>query len=115
MHRAALSRIEDPKQACRPFAEDRAGTVLGEGAGALLLETRDSALERGANIRGEILGYGESSDATHLTSPNPEGQAKAMRMALKEAGVAEIFGHGGSCIFFYVIVSLHQCGFCCEG
>ena len=83
----ALSRIEDPKQACRPFAADRAGTVLGEGAGALLLESRDSALDRGANIRGEILGYGESSDATHLTSPNPAGQAKAMRMALKEAGV----------------------------
>lgn len=83
----ALSRIEDPKQACRPFAEDRAGTVLGEGAGALVLEARDLALERGANIRGEILGYGESSDATHLTSPNAEGQAKAMRMALNEAGV----------------------------
>lgn len=83
----ALSRIEDPKQACRPFAEDRAGTVLGEGAGALVLESRDSALARGANIRGEILGYGESSDATHITSPNPEGQAKAMRMALNEAGI----------------------------
>ena len=81
----ALSRIEDPKQACRPFAEDRAGTVLGEGAGALLLEARDQALQRGVHIRGEILGYGESSDATHITSPNVEGQAKAMQMALREA------------------------------
>lgn len=83
----ALSRIEDPKQACRPFAQDRAGTVLGEGAGALVLESREQAEKRGAGIRGEILGYGESSDATHLTSPSMAGQVKAMRMALKEAAV----------------------------
>jgi 3-oxoacyl-[acyl-carrier-protein] synthase II len=83
----ALSQIEDPQKACRPFAADRAGTILGEGAGALILETYESAIERGAKIRGEILGYGESSDALHMTSPNPEGQAKAMQRALEEAGV----------------------------
>tara|TARA_Y100000588_G_scaffold325638_1_gene359536 strand:- start:2651 stop:3922 length:1272 start_codon:yes stop_codon:yes gene_type:complete len=83
----ALSKIEDPTQACRPFAIDRAGTVLGEGAGALVLESFEKATSRGIPIRGEILGYGESSDASHITSPSDIGQAKAMRMALDEAGV----------------------------
>lgn len=83
----ALSTIEDPSRACRPFAADRAGTVLGEGAGALILENLESAQERGAAIRGEILGYGESSDALHITAPNPDGQVKAMKRALEEAGV----------------------------
>jgi 3-oxoacyl-(acyl-carrier-protein) synthase len=83
----ALSRIEDPVKACRPFAADRQGTALGEGAGTLILEARDVAEARGARIRGEILGYGESSDATHLTRPSADGQAKAMRAALAEAGV----------------------------
>ncbi len=82
-----LSKIEDPIKACRPFAADREGTILGEGAGTLILETLESAQARGAPIRGEILGYGESSDATHLTNPSSEGQAKAMRMALSEAGI----------------------------
>ena len=77
----ALSTIEDPERACRPFAEDRLGTILGEGAGALVLESYESAIERGATIRGEILGYGESSDAVHITKPNPDGQAKAMKRA----------------------------------
>jgi 3-oxoacyl-[acyl-carrier-protein] synthase II len=84
----ALSRIEDPLKACRPFAADREGTALGEGAGTLILEARDVAKARGARIRGEILGYGESSDATHLTRPSADGQAKAMRAALAEAGLA---------------------------
>ena len=83
----ALSRIEDPLQACRPFAEDRQGTVLGEGAGAIVLEAFDQAVERRATIRAEILGYGESSDATHITKPSSEGQAKAMNQALVDAGV----------------------------
>ena len=94
-----LSRIEDPAKACRPFAEDRRGTVLGEGAGALVLETLEGALARGAGIRGEILGYGESSDASHITRPSVEGQAKAIRMALDDAGlqpeeIALINAHG---------------------
>ncbi|MCZ6672601.1 MAG: beta-ketoacyl-[acyl-carrier-protein] synthase family protein [Verrucomicrobia bacterium] len=83
----ALSKIPDPLKACRPFAEDRDGTVLGEGAGAFVLESHERAVDRDASIRGEILGYGESSDATHLTSPSVEGQAKAMRLALNEANV----------------------------
>ena len=83
----ALSSNPEPKLACRPFAADRDGTVLGEGAGALLIESRDAALERGAQVRGEILGYGESSDAEHLTRPSVEGQVRAMRAALADAGV----------------------------
>ena len=86
----ALSKIEDPLQACRPFAEDRAGTVLGEGAGALVLESYEQAETRGVKIRGEILGYGESSDATHITSPDAGGQVKAMEMALTDAAVSPV-------------------------
>ena len=94
-----LSPIEDPAKACRPFARDRRGTVLGEGAGAIVLETLDGASARGARIRGEILGYGESSDASHITRPSVEGQAKAIRMALDDAGlqpreIALINAHG---------------------
>jgi 3-oxoacyl-[acyl-carrier-protein] synthase II len=83
----ALSKIEDPLKACRPFAEDRDGTVLGEGAGVLIFESHEKALARGATILGEILGYGESSDAKHITSPDADGQVKAMRMALNDAGI----------------------------
>jgi 3-oxoacyl-[acyl-carrier-protein] synthase II len=82
-----LSTNPEPTLACRPFAADRDGCVLGEGAGALVLESLDGARERGVPIRGEILGYGESSDASHLTSPSAEGQATAMRQALLDAGV----------------------------
>jgi len=80
-----LSKIPEPERACRPFDSDRDGCVLGEGAAALVLESLDSACERGARIRGEILGYGETSDATHITSPSVEGQARAMRQALDDA------------------------------
>ena len=83
----ALSKIEDPLKACRPFGEDREGTVLGEGAGVLILESYEKANARGATILGEILGYGESSDAKHITSPDVDGQVKAMRMALDDAGI----------------------------
>ncbi len=83
-----LSKISEPEHALRPFAADRAGTLIGEGAGALLRESRELAESRGARIRGEIVGYGESSDATHLTSPSVEGQAKAIRAALDAAGAA---------------------------
>lgn len=82
-----LSTIPDPARALRSFAADRAGTLLGEGAGALLLESRDSALRRGVRIRGEIVGYGESSDATHITAPSVAGQSKAIRAALANAGI----------------------------
>jgi 3-oxoacyl-[acyl-carrier-protein] synthase II len=83
-----LSKIPEPAAACRPFDSDRKGLVLGEGAGALVLETLSSATRRGARIRGEIAGYGESSDATHITSPSAEGQAKAIRRALDSAGMS---------------------------
>ena len=82
-----LSSIEDADTCCRPFDASRAGCVLGEGAAMLLLESLDSALERGATIYGEIVGYGESSDASHITRPNPDGQVKAMEMALESAGI----------------------------
>lgn len=83
-----LSTNPEPRRACRPFDVDRDGTVLGEGAGALVLETLERARARGVRIRGEVVGYGETSDATHLTNPSVEGQARAMRTALGEAGVA---------------------------
>jgi 3-oxoacyl-[acyl-carrier-protein] synthase II len=83
-----LSKIPEPERALRPFAADRDGTLIGEGAGALLLESLELAEARGTRIRGEIVGYGESSDATHLTSPSVEGQSKAIRGALDAAGVA---------------------------
>lgn len=82
-----MSQNPEPAKACRPFDKDRDGTVLGEGAAALLLESADSARARGARIRGEICGYGESSDADHITRPNVEGQMKAIRMALESAGL----------------------------
>lgn len=82
-----FSPIADPARALRPFAVDRAGTLLGEGAGALLLESLGSARRRGVRIRGEVAGYGESSDATHITGPSAIGQARALSGALRSAGV----------------------------
>ena len=81
--------IEDkvaPETSCRPFAADRTGLVLGEGAGALVLESLDRAEQRGAKIIAEIVGYGVANDARHLSRPEAEGQARAMRLALGEAG-----------------------------
>ncbi len=87
--RAMSTRNDEPQRASRPFDIGRDGFVMGEGAGVLVLEDRDFALERGAKIYGEILGYGMSADAYHLTNPHPEGRgaASAMRMALKNAGL----------------------------
>lgn len=82
-----FSRIAEPARASRPFAADRAGTVLGEGAGVLVLESLESARSRGATIRAEVLGYGETSDATHITGPSAAGQAAAIRAALRDAQV----------------------------
>ncbi len=94
-----LSVLPEPTTALRPFDRDRAGTLLGEGAGALVLESFESAERRGTRIRGEIKGYGESSDATHLTSPSVAGQAVAIRRALQSADavasdIAYINAHG---------------------
>ena len=82
-----MSRNANPTQACRPFDTNRDGCVLGEGAGALVLESIDHARERGAPVLAEILGFGESSDTTHITRPSPEGQARAIRAALDSAGL----------------------------
>ncbi|HAS83849.1 MAG TPA: beta-ketoacyl-[acyl-carrier-protein] synthase II [Verrucomicrobia bacterium] len=83
-----MSRDPAPIRACRPFDRDRAGCVVGEGAAALVLETLESAQARGATIRAELCGYGESSDARHITAPDAEGQARAIRDALASAGIA---------------------------
>ena len=73
--------------ACRPFASDRAGLVLGEGGAALVLEAWDHALARGARIHGEIVGYGTSCDHSHLVRPSRQGQVRALRAALAQAGL----------------------------
>lgn len=100
----ALSRRnDDPEQACRPFDADRDGFVIGEGGGALILETEEHARARGAHIYAELAGYANTSDAHHVTAPHPEGAGAAacMRRALKRAGlqpsdIGYINAHGTS-------------------
>lgn len=86
--RALSKRNDEPHRASRPFDKGRDGFVIGEGAGVMLLEERESAIRRGAPILAEIVGYGTTSDAYHLTQPSPggEGAARAMRLALEDAG-----------------------------
>jgi 3-oxoacyl-[acyl-carrier-protein] synthase II len=88
--KALSTRNDSPTEACRPFDAGRNGLVLGEGAGILVLEEMESALERGAPILAELAGYGCTSDAFHLTAPSPDGvsAAKALNMALDRAGIA---------------------------
>ncbi|MFA7269268.1 MAG: beta-ketoacyl-[acyl-carrier-protein] synthase family protein [Sterolibacterium sp.] len=77
-----------PETSCRPFAADRSGFVLGEGAAALILEEEEAARLRGANILAEIVGYGNTTDAGHIAQPDKGGQARAMKAALADAGMA---------------------------
>lgn len=99
----ALSKETDPKKASIPFDKDRNGFVMGEGSGTLILEDYDHAKARGANILAEVVGYGTTSDAYHMTAPDPEGKGakRAMQQAVKEAGINEtqidyINAHGTS-------------------
>lgn len=86
----ALSTTEDPTRASIPFDKDRNGFIMGEGSGMLVLESLEHAQKRGATILAEIVGYGNTCDAYHMTSPHPEGLGarKAMRLALQEAGIS---------------------------
>ena len=88
--KAMSTRNDDPERASRPFEANRDGFVIGEGAGALVLESLEHARARGAEVLGEVVGYGLSGDAHHITSPAPEGAGAqhAMRMALEDAGAA---------------------------
>ncbi len=99
----ALSKETDPKKASIPFDKDRNGFVLGEGSGTVILEDYDHAKARHANILAEIVGYGTTSDAYHMTAPDPEGKGaiRAMQQAIDEAGIDEtevdyINAHGTS-------------------
>lgn len=87
LHTLATVDADDPSASCKPFAKNRSGMVLGEGAAMLLLEPWEHAVARGAPVQGEIIGYGLSNDASHITRPSVDGQVAAIGAALAAAGL----------------------------
>lgn len=85
--RVLSTKNDPPERACKPFSANRDGFVLAEGAGVVVLETLEAALERGAHIYAEVTGYASTADATHITLPDPEGEAQAIIHALRDAGI----------------------------
>lgn len=83
----ARTDADHPERSCRPFSRERTGFILGEASAALVLESLDSATRRGAKILAELVGFGTSSDAQHITKPSTDGQVSAMRGALADAGI----------------------------
>ncbi|MCT1226749.1 beta-ketoacyl-[acyl-carrier-protein] synthase II [Lactococcus lactis] len=84
----ALTKETDPEKACIPFDKNRSGFVMGEGSGVLILESLEHAKARGANILAEIVGYGNTNDAFHMTTPSGVGAENAIKLALEEAGAS---------------------------